>query len=208
MPFIMDKKKSALWIKIFSAILAITFIGGMVVFFVSPFLGAKGTNMPVASQLDQQEQKYYDDARMYEAMVSRSSTDTTALVNLGNTYYDWGAYLAFKKKDDKGAVDKWTKAIDAYSKALKLDPENTYVKTDLGALYLYLNNPLEAKKLWNEVLSKVPTAPQALYNMGLVHKVLNETTESIKYFEEYLRLYPNDPSAQQAKKFLEELKKK
>lgn len=208
MPFILDKRKSALWVKILAGVIAFTFIGGMVVFFVSPFMGQSGSGTQQSAQLDQQEVAYSDDARMYEAMVSRSSTDTTALVSLGNTYYDWGSYLAFQKKDNRGAAEKWMKAIEAYVKALKLDPTNVNVKTDLGALYLYLNNPLEAKKQWMEVLSQVPTAPQALYNMGLVSKVLGETTEAARYIEEYLRLYPSDTNAAQARKLLDELKKK
>ncbi len=209
MPFILNKKKTPLLVKIFSAIVAFSFVGGMVWFAISPFVSGGSLPRGASSALSEQERAFSTDARMYESIVSENTTDTTSWASLGNTYFNWGFYLASEKKDNQGAVEKWTKAINAYNKALELKPENEIpIKNDLGVLYFYLGNNDLAKKEWLEVLSKEPTNASALFNMGLFSQSTNDTTSAISYFEKFIELYPDDPNVSQARKFLNDLRKK
>lgn len=209
MPFILNKKKTPMIIKVFAAIVAFSFVAGMVWFAISPFVSE--SNLPIRGTptISEQERAFMTDAKMYENIVSENTTDTTSWASLGDTYFNWGSYLISEKKDKQGAAEKWMKAINAYGKALELKPENDIpIKNNLGVLYFYLGNIELAKKEWQEVLSKESTNAQALFNMGLLYKSTNNTTEALNYFNKFLELYPGDPNASQARAYVRELKKK
>lgn len=209
MPFILNKKKTPLIIKVFAAMVAFSFVGGMVWFAISPFVS--GGNLPGGGTpaLNEQERAFSTDAKMYESIVSANTTDSTSWASLGNTYFNWGFYLASEKKDNQGAAEKWMKAINAYGKALELKPENDIpIRNDLGVLYFYMGNNDLAKKEWLEVLSKESTNASALFNMGLLSQSTNDTTSAVSYFEKFIELYPDDPNVPQARKFISDLKGK
>lgn len=207
MPFFMDKKRAPLWVRVFAAILAISFILGMVVFTVDIFMSPNQvSNNSKNTNLTEEEVQYDTNARMYKSMTELNSKDTTAWVNLGNTYYDWGIYLARNRKDIKEANKKFSMAETAYRKALELDSNNVNVKADLAAVLYYLGKLDESRNLLDEILSKEPTNPAALFNAALVARAQGDNEAAIVYLEKFISSNPMDPNTQTAKKLLNELK--
>lgn len=207
MPFFMDKKRAPMWVKIFAGVISLAFILSMVWFVIAPFINLGGSPQQQTEQnMTQEEYTFKTNATMYESMVSKNTSDTTSWVNLGNTYSDWGLYLAIQKKDNRQAAEKWQKAANAYQKALKLNPSNLEVRTDLGSVYYYLGDFQLAMKHFEEVLSREPTMPQALFNMGLAARANEENQKAINYFEKFIEYYPDNPNTENAKKIIEEIK--
>lgn len=203
----MDKKKSSIWIKVFAGILAFSFILGMVVFTIDTFMFPAGTqpNQTANEQLSEEEVQFDTNARMYRSMTELNTTDTTAFVNLGNTYYDWAIFLMQKNKDFKKAAGKFSEAEKAYLKALELDPENLNVMVDLAAVYYYQGKLQESRELLDKVLAKKPDFPQALFNAGLVARDQKDYSSAIAYFKKFIEKYPDDPNVDAAKTILREL---
>lgn len=202
--FIMDKKKTPLVIKIFAGVIAVSFILGVIWFTIAPF-ASTGSILQAQPEISPEEQAYATDARMYESMTSINTTDTTAWVSLGNTYMDWGFYLATQKNDDEGAFEKFKKAEEAYRAALELNPDDELVKTDLAAVLYYTNQLDEARSLLDEVLDKNPKMPQALFNAGLVARAQGDYEAAIVYLEKFLEYYPDDPNAQTVMQLISEM---
>jgi cytochrome c-type biogenesis protein CcmH/NrfG len=75
------------------------------------------------------------------------------LAEIGNVYYDTQLYPT---------------AIDYYGRALKIAPDNTSVRTDLGTAMWYLGNADEAIEQFNQVLKVEPNKANALFNLGIV----------------------------------------
>lgn len=83
-----------------------------------------------------------------------SSPDNPALLaETGNVYYDAQQYPA---------------AISFYERALKVEPKNAGVRTDLATAYWYLGNPDKAIAEFNRALSDEPNKANTLFNLGIV----------------------------------------
>jgi cytochrome c-type biogenesis protein CcmH/NrfG len=75
------------------------------------------------------------------------------LANLGNVYYD---------------AQQYPTAIDYYQQALKLQPANTGVRTDMATAIWYTGNPDSAIAEFKKSLSYEPNKANTLFNLGLV----------------------------------------
>lgn len=204
----MDKKKASLWVKIFAAVLAFSFILGMVVFTVDAFMmqGTAINQDTSRGNLSQEEVQFDTNVRMYKSMTEINTTDTTAWVGLGNSYYDWGIYLIRMKNDSKEALKKFVEAEKAYEKALELNPNNVNVMVDLAAIYFYQAKLQEARNLLDKALEKDPKNPAALFNAGLVARDQGDIQAAIAYFEKFIKENPDDRNLDIAKNLLKELK--
>jgi tetratricopeptide (TPR) repeat protein len=203
----MDKKRAPMWVRVFAAVLALSFILGMVVFTVDIFMTPNpASNNTQSGGLTEEEVEFDTNARMYKSMTELNSKDTTAWVNLGNTYYDWGIYLARDKNDVKEASKKFSMAETAYRKALELNGDNVNVRADLAAVLYYLGKLEESRSLLDEILSKEPTNAAALFNAALVARAQGDNEAAIVYLEKFISSNPMDPNTQTAKQLLNELK--
>ena len=82
-----------------------------------------------------------------------NSENPELLANIGNVYYD---------------AQQFPTAIDYYQRALKLQPANTGVRTDLATAIWYTGNIDKAIEEFNKSLSYEPTKPNTLFNLGIV----------------------------------------
>jgi cytochrome c-type biogenesis protein CcmH/NrfG len=113
------------------------------------------------------------------AMIQTNPGDLTALIQLGNLYYDHGRY-----RD----------AIDWYGKALEIDPKNPDVRTDRGTSYWNLGQADAAIAEFNKALESDPSHAQTLYNLGVVYlNGKNNSAEARKVWERLLASNPNYP---------------
>jgi len=142
-----------------------------------------------------QEIDYTQRAELLEAEVMKNKGNTAAWIQLGHVYFD---------------TDQYQKAINAYTKALELEPKNADVLTDLGIMYRRNGQPQEAIKSFDQAVAVDPKHETALFNKGIVmmHD-LKDQNGAIKVWEELLEVNPlamdgNDQSVDQLIKHYKE----
>jgi len=77
-----------------------------------------------------------------KSMLQKNPNDLEALITLGNIYFD---------------THRHQEAIDAYSRALTIDPKNPDVRTDLGIMYRVLKRFDEALAAFRRAAQDDPT---------------------------------------------------
>jgi cytochrome c-type biogenesis protein CcmH/NrfG len=118
-------------------------------------------------------------------LLDKNPNDVGVLVQLGNTYFDSNMYQ---------------ESIDAYERALALKPGNPNVLTDLGVMYRRNGQSDEAVKRFQEAMAVDPNHYQSRMNLGIVlYYDFNDTAGAKKAFEDFLRLVPSGPQADQVR---------
>ncbi len=88
-----------------------------------------------------------------EQALKNNPEDVTALVTLGNLFFDSHQYA---------------NAIEAYNKSLILEPNNVSVMTDLGTMYRRNKQPDMAVKTFDRAIQIDPKFETARFNKGVV----------------------------------------
>jgi cytochrome c-type biogenesis protein CcmH/NrfG len=119
---------------------------------------------------------YEQREKLLKAEVKKNQDNTAAWIQLGHVYFD---------------TDQYQKAIDAYKKALQLDPRNADVLTDLGIIYRRSGQPQKAIESFDQAVVIDPKHETARFNKGIVlmHD-LKDQNGAIKAWEELLEINP------------------
>ena len=108
------------------------------------------TGQPSADQLRRMADQQ---AKPLLEQLKADSENPELLANIGNIYYDTQQYPI---------------AIEYYQRALKSQPPNTAVRTDLATAYWYSGNIDTAIAEFNKSLSYEPNKANTLFNLGIV----------------------------------------
>jgi cytochrome c-type biogenesis protein CcmH/NrfG len=128
-----------------------------------------------------------------ESAVLANPKDHDAWVALGNEYFD--SHL-------------FQKAVDSYSKALALKPDDPNVLTDQGVMYRQLGQFDKALATFQKANKLEPTHVQSLFNMGIVYSNdLHKPDEAAKVWNKVLSIAPGSEQAAQARQMLSQIKK-
>ncbi len=198
----LDKKKSAWWVKTTAWVVALAFIGWMVLTFVPTLNWGGSSPQPV----DQTELQFSNNAKNLEGYVRNNPTDTKAWTDLGNVYFDWGMYLASQQERAQEAADKFGQAISYYQKSLELNPANPDVQTDLASVLFYTGQVDSALKELDKVIKKNPKHENANFNRALILELSGQTEAAIEAWEKFIERFPNTQNAERAKARLAALK--
>jgi len=126
-----------------------------------------------------------------KAVADREKTNATPRVQLGNLYFD---------------AERYDEAIRWYADALKLSPNDVNVSTDLGVSYYYSNQPDRALAQFTHSLSLDPKHGKTLLNVGIVKAFAKQDLDgAAKAWQEVIRIAPDSPEGQAAKRALESL---
>jgi cytochrome c-type biogenesis protein CcmH/NrfG len=180
------------------------FIAGLVVgVIIMNFTGSTGTSggpggsgapAPITGGQQQGPDriKLSRDIAQLEDIVKKDPKNYQALVQIGNDYFDLG---------------EAQKSVEAYSKALAIKDGDPNVITDMGVMYRQLKEFPKALAAFRKAAAASPTHPQSRMNIGVVlmHD-LNDPKGAIAAWEDYLRVAPNDPNAENIRRSIEELK--
>ncbi len=178
------------------------FVAGLVVgLVIMVFVGPSGgptqvSNAPAPVTGGQQQGpdrvKIMRDISQLEEIVRKDPRNYQALVQLGNDYFDIG---------------EAQKSVDAYQRALAVKGDDPNVLTDMGVMYRQLKDFPKAIAAFRKAAAASPTHPQSRLNLGVVlmHD-LNDIPGAIAAWEDFLRIAPNDPNAENIRRSLEELK--
>jgi tetratricopeptide (TPR) repeat protein len=94
-----------------------------------------------------------EEMKALEALVKKEPNNLQALIDLGNRYFD---------------AQSFEKAIDVYTRVLKLDPKNADVRTDMAVMYRGLKDYDRAVKELKEAAAMNPGHVNSRYNLGVV----------------------------------------
>lgn len=130
--------------------------------------------------------------RQIEQIAKQAPKNPGGWIMLGNVLMD---------------ASRYAEAIDAYQKALALDPKNVDVRVDMGTCYRNSGNPKRAIGEYRKALRRAPNHINANRNIGVVLAYdLNDKKGAAKAFEKYLQLAPFAPDAEQIRQLIETLK--
>ncbi|MDQ7783937.1 MAG: tetratricopeptide repeat protein [Desulfomonilaceae bacterium] len=127
-------------------------------------------------------------------MLADDPGNLTALVQLGNDYFDIGNF------ED---------AITAYSDALKIDPKNADVITDMGIAYRRLRKPQEAVDSFRRALEANPNHTTALFNLGIVLRDdIKDYDGALKAWETFMEKAKDSPFSVMVRPWVQQLREK
>ncbi len=140
---------------------------------------------PGASQINPQQtaEMVQKAAQPLLGNLKQNPRDFDTLVKVGNLYYD---------------AKLFPDAIKYYAQAVKVRPENSDVRTDLGTSYWYTGDADKAITEFNRALKYQPTHPGTLFNMGVVKwQGKMDPAGAVQAWERLLQSNPNYPQKQQ-----------
>ncbi len=116
-----------------------------------------------------------NDARLKD-VISKEPGNYNALVELGNLYFD---------------NDMPEKSIDMYQRALKINPRDANVRTDMGIMYRKIRDFDRAIKEFRQSASDNPRHEQSRMNLGVVFFYdKGDAKSAIAVWDELLKLNP------------------
>ncbi len=126
-----------------------------------------------------------------KSVAEREPKSPGPRVQLANLYFD---------------AEKYDDAIAWYAAALKLTPNDVNVSTDLGVSYYYTNQPDKALEQFDRSLKLDPKHAKTLLNVGIVKAFGKQDLKgAADAWQEVLKVAPDSPEAQAAKRGLEGL---
>ena len=134
-----------------------------------------------------------DEARLKTLIAAAGSepTNPAPRVQLGNLYFD---------------AERYTDAVQWYEDALRLQPKDANVSTDLGVAYSYTNAPDKAIAQFERSLAIDPAHTKTMLNMGIVKAFgKQDLAGASAAWQQVIATAPNSPEAQAARKALEGL---
>ena len=135
-----------------------------------------------------------DEARAAQlrAAAGRDANDAATRVQLGNMYFDAGRFQD---------AARW------YEDALRIEPRNPDVSTDLGIAYYYTNQPDRALAQFEHSLAINPKHSKTLLNVGVVRAFGKQDLEgAARAWQQVVDLAPDTPEARAARQALEGLR--
>jgi len=132
-----------------------------------------------------------DEARVtaLKSVAERETTNPAPRVELANLYFD---------------AERFDDAIKWYEDALKLNPKDVNVSTDLGVSYYYTNQPDKAIAQLDQSLKIDPKHAKTLLNMGIVKAFAKQDLEGASQsWQQVIQLAPDSPEGQAAKRALD-----
>ncbi|WP_051463176.1 tetratricopeptide repeat protein [Deferrisoma camini] len=131
--------------------------------------------------------------RELKNILKNDPTNRTAWVRLGNLYFD---------------TDQYMEAIDAYTKALELDPNDPDVITDRGIMYRRIGDFQKAVEEFRRAADLDPSHLNSLLNLGVVLRYdLNDLEGAMKAWQRYLERKPPAEMAGKIRAEIEAIRK-
>ncbi len=122
------------------------------------------------------------------ANLQTSPNDFATLVQIADAYYDGRRY---------------PDAIKYYQLALKSQPENPDVLTDLGTAIWYTGDADTAIAQYGKALKVRPGHPGTLFNLGIVRwQGKKDPKGAVQVWEQLLKANPDYPNRQQVEEYI------
>jgi tetratricopeptide (TPR) repeat protein len=159
-----------------------------------PGRGQPNQAQPAPAQLTAEQQKAMVDQAVAPllATLKTSPDDFNTITQLANLYYDGRQY---------------PEAVKYYQLAMKIQPTNADVLTDLGTSLWFLGDADGAIAEFQKALTYRPDHPGTLFNLGVVRwEGKLDPKGAVQAWEELLRLNPNYPQKQEVQDYIDRAK--
>jgi Tfp pilus assembly protein PilF len=131
------------------------------------------------------------DIQLMEKLVANDPGNRGAWVQLGHAYFD---------------SNQPVKAIEAYNKALEIDPNDPDVLTDQGVMFRRLGWFDRAEENFLKANELNPGHAQSLYNLGVVYRYdLQDFSRAREIWTRYLQINPSGPGSDNIRRELQAL---
>ena len=121
--------------------------------------------------------------------AQQNASDAQSRVELGNMYFDAG---------------RFPDAVDWYQQALKIQPKNVNVSTDLGIAYYYQNDADKALAQFDTSLAIDPAHAKTLLNIGIVRAFGKQDLKgAAEVWQKILVVAPTSEEAKAARQALD-----
>lgn len=140
-----------------------------------PFIGCLFLLFVFSVQVIQRNSAYLTEPRLWFDVMKKSPS-------LARPHYDYGVYLAEKKR--------WDEAITSYKEALRINYRDSSSHNNLGGIYFKLGQTEKAVLYFREALKYDPENAEAHYNMGLWLLKSNDADGAMKEFMETVQHNP------------------
>lgn len=204
-----NKKQSSLWVKIVVIFVVVAFVASLL---PALFLGNTGGTQNASgagetgATLETVANDHLPAVNSYTAALASEPTSYTALVGLGNTYFDWGAQLQQALGGNTGHdLPMWLAAATAYNQALTVQPGDPNVGVDFAIALFYSGQTDRAIEVIEQVQAESPEFGPAYFNAGIFYRATGQTDKAIANLERYLELEPEGSNAAAATSILAEL---
>lgn len=128
-------------------------------------------------------------ASALKTTAQQNPSDAATRVELGNMYFDAG---------------RFPEAVDWYQQALKIQPKDVNVSTDLGIAFYYMNEPDRALAQFDKSLAVDPAHAKTLLNIGIVRAFGKQDLKgAAEVWQKILIVAPSSEEARAAKQALD-----
>lgn len=153
--------------------------------------GQRGQGAPV--QQDDKVVEMLTNIRRYEQALKNNPDNYSMLVDLGNGTYDIGELYSKQQQNDK-AITYFTKATEAYKKALEIGEPNANIATDLATAAMYSGQYDLAEEYFQVAMETDKNHVVSRMNYGVfLMNIRQDNAGAVKQWEDVLALNP-DPS--------------
>jgi tetratricopeptide (TPR) repeat protein len=158
----------------------------------APAAAAQAASAPAAGA--QTTRAVINDAQVnaLKSVAEREPSNAKPRVELANLYFD---------------AERYDDAIKWYGEAMKLQPNDVDVNTDLGVSYYYTNQPDKALAQFDRSLKIDPKHAKTLLNVGIVRAFGKQDLDGASQaWQQVIKLAPDSPEGQAARRALDSLK--
>lgn len=175
-------KKETILIAVSALVIGV--LGGYLIFSISNAGKAQQSNISAPAGAGSPAD-YTQRIVQAERVVAQDPKNLNAWITLGNDYFD---------------TEQTQKSINAYGKALEIEPNNPNVLTDQGIMFRKIGWYDKALANFEKANRLDPNHLQSLYNAGLVYVVdLKQPEKAAMYWNRYLQSDSSSPTAMQIK---------
>ena len=89
-----------------------------------------------------------------------------------------------------GELKSYTKAIEAFKRAIRIDSNDAISHYNMGLAYLGLNNHIKAIEAYKQAIRLDPDYVAAYYNMGCCYEEIDSYSKAIEAYRQVIRLDP------------------
>jgi len=179
----MRKNKVAVYILVF-LIAGGLIVSSLIAVFANPSAPRQEEPWDYESQIAQ----INDLVAQYEESLKDSPEDVGLLTQLGNANYNLGVLYSLTDESEK-ANESFSKAMEAYGKALESEPENVNLHVDRAVAAYYAGETEVAETEFQQAVELDPEHAQARYQYGVfLYYGANKPDEALAQWEAVIAL--------------------
>lgn len=190
----LNKSQTSVGMKIVLIVLIVAFVASFVSIGAGLFSGGQTTTTTPTSTdpLATVNAQYQPTVAALTNSLQSQPESYTALVSLGNTYFDWAAAVQQASQNTTSAVGAdqplWVSAKDAYGRALNVQKGEPSVQVDYAITLFYTGETTAAIKTATTVTKETPDFAPAYFNLGIFNKALGENAKALAAFKKAVEL--------------------